>query len=164
MGSSLVDIRLYWWLVGNLLYLTHIRLDLVHVISLVSWYMQALEESHMARPWSPFWIIYIITYWWVSTLLRREESNLLNLLDTHFTHDHDDQVSTGAYIFVLSTTPILWSSKKQTTITCFSYDIEYHALSNCTCDHLVLESTDKDRFALVVPWFFIVITKVQSNY
>jgi hypothetical protein len=50
MGSPLIDTKLYWWLVGKLLYLTHTRPNLVHVISFISQYMQALEESHMARP------------------------------------------------------------------------------------------------------------------
>jgi hypothetical protein len=48
MGSLLVNATLYRQLMGKLLYLTRTHLDLAHVVGLVSRYMQALEESHMA--------------------------------------------------------------------------------------------------------------------
>jgi histone deacetylase 1/2 len=63
-----------------------------------------------------------------------EESNLLGFSNIDFAHVLDDRIFTGAYIFVLGTTPVSWSSKKQTTTTRSSCGAEYRALSNCNCE------------------------------
>jgi hypothetical protein len=131
MGSLSVHATIYRQGMGKLLYLTRTHLDLAHVVGLVSRYMQALEESHMAAVKAI--TCYLCHY--PSTglyFVEGEESNLLGFSNIDFAHVLDDRISTGAYIFVLGTTPVSWSSKKQTTTARSSYGAEYRALSNCT--------------------------------
>ncbi len=130
MGSLSVHATLYRQLMGKLLYLTRTHLDLAHVVGLVSRYMQALEESHMAAVKAI--MCYLRHYG--SLLFWGEKSNLLGFSNIDFAHVPNDRISTGAYVFVLGTTPVSWSSKKQTTTARSSYGADYRALSNCTCE------------------------------
>jgi hypothetical protein len=107
--------------------------------------MQALEESHMAAVEAT--MCYLCQY--PSTglyFVEGEESNLLGFSNIDFAHVLDDRIFTGAYIFVLGTTPVSWSSKKQTTTTRSSCGAEYRALSNCTCEAAI--------------WFWKLLTEI----
>jgi hypothetical protein len=52
--------------------------------------------------------------------------------------DIDDHTLTKTYIFMLRSSPISWSYKKQSTTSCFDYKSKYHALANYTCEVLWL--------------------------
>jgi hypothetical protein len=114
MGSLFVDTTLYRQFVNKLFYLTCICLDFTHVFGLVNQYMQALEESHMLAMKA------ILRYLHHCPLMglyfvEGEENILFGFSNANFAHDLDDRISTSAYMFMLSTTPISWSLKKQTT-------------------------------------------------
>lgn len=60
----------------------------------------------------------ILRYHYPSTglyFVEGEDNTFLDFSNAHFAHDLDDQISINAYMFMLGTTPISWSSKKQTT-------------------------------------------------
>lgn len=107
--------------------------QLFHIVGFVSCYMKHPEDAHLAA------VKAILRY------LRRypsadlyfaegEESCLLRFSDADFTQDINDRIFTGAYLFVLGTTPISWSLKKRTTAARSSCDAKYRALSTCACE------------------------------
>ena len=46
-GAATTNVHTYKSIVGSLMFLTNSRLDIFHVVSLVSWYMNAPFEIHL---------------------------------------------------------------------------------------------------------------------
>jgi hypothetical protein len=57
--------------------------------------------------------------------IKGEDNTFLGFSNANFAHDLDDQISTSAYMFMFGTTPISWSSKKQTTTARCNCEVEY---------------------------------------
>ncbi len=73
--------------------------------------MQAPEKSHMVAMKA----ILCYLHHYPSTglyFVEGEENTFLGFFDANFAHDPDDEISTSAYMFMLGTIPISWSSKK----------------------------------------------------
>ena len=54
--------------------------------------------------------------------------------DADWTGSVNDRRSTSGYVFLLGTTTISWSSKKQPTVALSSTEAEYRPMTNATCE------------------------------
>eukprot|EP00253_Pinus_taeda_P011559 PITA_11559 len=94
---------LYKSMVGNLMYLTATRPDIMHAISLISRFMERRKEAH----WQA--IKRILSY------------------------VKDDRKSTSNYVFHMGSGAISWASKKQPIVALSTTEAEYVASTAATC-------------------------------
>ena len=65
-------------------------------------------------------------------------------IDVDWTGSLNDRRSTSGYVFLLGTTTISWSSKKQPTVALSSTEAEYRAMTNATCEAMWIKKLMKD--------------------
>ena len=111
-----VDGKLYRQLVGNLLYLTITRPDIAYAVGIVSRYM---ADPHIEHWKAAKRILRYIkgTYQLGIEYKYGGEPTLVGYIDSDYAGDIDDRKSTSGYIFHLGSGPMLWSSKKQSTVS-----------------------------------------------
>jgi hypothetical protein len=127
--TPLVDSTLYRQLVGNLLYLTHTRLDLSYAVSVASMYRQEPHELHWKAAkrilryvkGTPNFGIYYATDCPLS---------LVGYTDSDWASDGTDRKSTSGYVFSFGSGPLCWSSKKHATIALSTAKAEYRGEVN----------------------------------
>jgi hypothetical protein len=114
--TLLVDCTSDRQLKGSLLYLTHSCPNLSYTVGVVSRYMQEPHELH----WKVAKCIlryvkettnYGVNYAFGCTLV------LVGYTDSDWVGDAKDRKSTSRYVLNIGSSPICWSSKKQTTIS-----------------------------------------------
>lgn len=107
--------RLYWSITGALQYITITRLDLAYAVNWVCQFIHKPRESHFIV------VKRILRY------LRGKVHFGLNYTsgpliihaysDSDWAGDHLGRRSTSGYCFYMGPNPILWSAKKQTSVT-----------------------------------------------
>eukprot|EP00253_Pinus_taeda_P028962 PITA_28962 len=97
------DPSLYKGIVGTLMYLTATRLDIMHVVSLISRFMERPKEAH----------------WQATKRILR--------------YVKDDQKSTSSYVFHMGSGAISWAYKKQPIIALSTAEAEYVVATAATC-------------------------------
>eukprot|EP00253_Pinus_taeda_P024885 PITA_24885 len=97
------DPSLYKSMVGNLMYLTETRLDTMHVVSLISRFMERPKEAH----------------WQATKRILR--------------YVKDDRKSTSSYVFHMGSGAISWASKKQPIVALSTTEAEYVAATATAC-------------------------------
>lgn len=111
LDEKKVDSHLYKQIVGSLMYLTGTRPNIMHVVSLISKYMENPKESHLLaakrilrylRATTSFGIFY----------KKGENSYLIGYTDSDYAENIDDRKSTSGHVFMLGFGAISWSSKK----------------------------------------------------
>lgn len=119
---------MYCRAVGKLLFLTHTRPDISHAVGIVSRYMQHPQQAH----WDA--VSHILRY--VSTTSvygilysRTGLPSLTGFTDADYLSCSSTRRSIGAYIFILASGPVSWSSKQQPTVSDSTTEAEYKALS-----------------------------------
>ena len=106
-----VDATLYHQLFSILIYFTHSLLDISFVVSVVSRFMQELRESH--------WKVAkrIVCYLKGAIQFGIKYSLcpklLFGYMDSGWASDTNDQKSTSGFVFLFSSRPLAWSSKKR---------------------------------------------------
>jgi hypothetical protein len=123
-GGKKVDATLYKSLVGNLLYLTATRPDVMFATSLLSRFMHYPSHFHFAAAkrvlrYIQGTICYGIRY------CRNFMVKLLGFCDSDWGGCVDDMKSTSGYAFSLGLSVFSWSSKKQQSIAQSSAEDEY---------------------------------------
>ncbi|XP_051135003.1 uncharacterized mitochondrial protein AtMg00810-like [Andrographis paniculata] len=114
-GAEKFDPSIYRSLVGSLIYLTHSRPDILHVVSLISRFMSNPSRSHFAA--EKMILCYIQGTKHLGIKYSREKNNeLIGFTDSDWTGSQDDRKSTSGYIFCLGSKAISWSSKKQNSV------------------------------------------------
>ncbi|XP_019100815.1 PREDICTED: uncharacterized protein LOC109132841 [Camelina sativa] len=96
----------YRIVVGSLQYLSFMLPDLAFVVNRLSQFMHSPTVLH----------------WQAAKRVLRYLAGIM------------DMVSTNAYVIYLGTTPIAWSSKKQSGVTRSSIESEYPAIANATSE------------------------------
>ena len=71
---------------------------------------------------------------------RGEKFNLLGFTDSDYAGDSDDRKSTFGYVFMMGSTMICWSSRKQPIITLSIIEAEFVAASACACQAIWLRN------------------------
>jgi len=131
-AGTKVDETLLKQVVGNLVYLTTTRPDLMYRVSLISRFMSCPTESH----WLATKII--LRYLKGTTELgifykKGGCTNLVAYTDSDFAGDLDDHRSTFGFAFLLGSRAISWSSKKHPVVTLSTTETEYIAVAFCAC-------------------------------
>ena len=107
-----VDNTLYKQSVGSLMYLTTTRPDVMHVVSLISRFMESPKKMHLQAAkrilrylngTSDLGILYQM----------RAAGDLVGYTYSDYAENLEDRKSTSGYVFMLSSGVISWSSKKQ---------------------------------------------------
>ena len=132
-----VDNALYKQIVGNLMYLIATRLDIMHVMSLISRYMECQGKMHLLAAERIFrylqgTIEYGLFY------KKGEKSNLFGFTDSDYAGDVDDRKSTSGYVFIMGSTTISWCLKKQAILTLSTTRAEFVVATTCACQAIWL--------------------------
>ena len=136
-GEPISDAICYRQLVGSLIYLTVTRLDISHVVGMVSKFMDALRSIHYAT------VLQVLRYV-KGTLyhgLHYSSRSFLELhayLDVDWAGDSTNQCSITGFCFLLGTSLISWRSKKRDVVSHSSTEAEYRALADTTYEHVWL--------------------------
>ncbi|KAE8666712.1 Ubiquitin carboxyl-terminal hydrolase family protein [Hibiscus syriacus] len=145
-GGVRVDTTLFKQVVGNLMYLTSTRPDLMYSVSLISRYVESPTEMH----WQTTKRILRYVRGTVDLgILYKKQGNkeLMAYTDSDYARDIDDRKSTSRYVFKLSSGVVAWSSKKQSVFTLLTTEAEFIAATSCTCQSIwmkmVLEKLGK---------------------
>eukprot|EP00253_Pinus_taeda_P002526 PITA_02526 len=114
-SSKDFDPRLYKSIVGNLMYLTATRPDIMYAIILISKFMERPKEAHWqaakrvlryVKGTKRFGILYTAS----------ECSDLIGYTDRDWAGSVDDRKSTSGYVFHMGSGAISWASKKQSIV------------------------------------------------
>ncbi|XP_028196700.1 uncharacterized protein LOC114381653 [Glycine soja] len=113
-GQNKVDEIIYRSLVGSLIYLTNLRPDIIHAVSIVSRFMSNPSKAHFVaakrilryvKGTKDFGILYEVD----------RDFNLTGYTNSNWARSTDDRKSTSGYVFLLGNKAISWASKKQNT-------------------------------------------------
>eukprot|EP00253_Pinus_taeda_P029362 PITA_29362 len=127
-SSKDFDPSLYKSIVGNLMYLTATRPDIIFVVSLISKFMERPKEAHWqvakrilryVNGTKRFDILYTVS----------ECSDLVGYTNNDWAGSVDDRKSTSGYIFHMGSGAISWASKKRPIVALSTVEAEY--LSDC---------------------------------
>lgn len=127
-----VDTTYYKQMVGSLMYLIATRPDLMFAVSLISRYMEAPFDSHLQA------VKRILRYLKGTVdqgivYKRSGNKELTSYTDNDYAGDYDDRKSTYGYVFVLASSAVGWSAKKQPVVTLSTTEAEFIAAANCAC-------------------------------
>ncbi|GKV21938.1 hypothetical protein SLEP1_g31860 [Rubroshorea leprosula] len=136
-GTISVDSKLYKQIVGNLMYVTATRPDIMHGVSLISKYMEHSKELNLQTAkrilrylcgTADFGLFY----------KKGDQTDLAGFTDSDYAGDLDDKKSTYGFVFMLGSGAISWSSKKQPIVTLSTTKAEYVAPTSCACQAIWL--------------------------
>eukprot|EP00253_Pinus_taeda_P006843 PITA_06843 len=131
-SSKDFDPSLYKSIVGSLIYLTATRPNIMHVVSLISRFMERPKEAHWqaakrilryVKGTKRFGILYTTS----------ECSDLIGYTDSDWARSVDDRNSTSGYVFHTGSGAISWASKKQPIVTLSTVEAEYVAATAAAC-------------------------------
>eukprot|EP00253_Pinus_taeda_P028643 PITA_28643 len=114
--SSNVNSTLYKSMIGNLMYLTTTRPDIMYAVSLVSRFMETPKETHWqvekmilryVNGTKQYGVLYTTT----------SDFRLVGYTDIDWVRSVDDKKSTSRYVFHLGFRAISWASKKQPIVS-----------------------------------------------
>eukprot|EP00253_Pinus_taeda_P033287 PITA_33287 len=126
------DRSLYKSIVGSLMYLTATRLDIMHVVSLISRFMERPKEAHWqatkrilryVKGTKRFGILYTVL----------ECSDLIGYTNSDWDGSVDDRKITFGYVFHMGSGSISWASKKQPIVALSTAEAEYVAATAAAC-------------------------------
>ena len=131
-GGVQVDSTLYKQIVGSLMYLTATRPDLMFAVSLISRYMEHPTESHVMAAKR------ILRYIKGTTSFgmfykKGGVAELFGYTDNDYAGDQNDRKSTSGYVFMMNSTAVSWSSKKQPVVTLSTTEAEFIAATSSAC-------------------------------
>ena len=141
--TSLNDGTLYRQLVDSLVYLIVTRLNIAHVVHLVSQFLVALHSTHYV-------VMLHILYYIKGTMFHglhfsaHSTLELCSYSDSNWAGDPTDRRSTTGFCFFLGNYLISWRNKKQYIVSRSSTKAEYRALADITFELLTLHSLLED--------------------
>jgi hypothetical protein len=128
MKALLVDPTYYRVVVGKLRHCTNSRFDISFAMGVVSWFLVALEEPHLAATIQIFHYLkgtldLTICY------CREEEVIPSGFSNSDYLGDPNDRKSTSGYLFSLGSGPTTWKSVKQDEVSKSTTEAEYQAVA-----------------------------------
>ncbi|XP_057969405.1 secreted RxLR effector protein 161-like [Malania oleifera] len=142
-GGKKVNNTLYKQIVGRLMYLTATRPDIMHVVSVISSYMECPTKIHLLA--AKRILRYLQGTKEFGLFFKRgEKLYLFGFTDSDYAEDSDDCKSTSRYVFMLGTRAISWSSKKQPIVTLSTTEAEFVAATACARQAIWLKKILED--------------------
>ncbi|XP_004309749.1 PREDICTED: uncharacterized mitochondrial protein AtMg00810-like [Fragaria vesca subsp. vesca] len=123
----------YQRLVGRLIYLSHTRLDIAYVVSVVSQFMHCPNEEHMDG-------VYRILKYLKMTLgkgLLFEKNGELEVIGYTYgdwAGEKTDRCSTSGYFTFVRGNLVTWCSKKQKVVARSSAEVEFRGMAHEVCE------------------------------
>jgi hypothetical protein len=138
-GSTITDPTLYRSTIGSLQYLSLTRPDIAFVVNKVSQFMQDPRDPH----WTA--VKRILRYLkatvdYTLCIHKRSSHQLIAFSDSDWASCPDDRKSTSGYCVFLGKNLILWSSKKQPTVSHSSTKSEHKALANASAELIWIQT------------------------
>jgi hypothetical protein len=109
--------------INNLIYLTHSRLDISFVVSVISRFMQNPKESHWKEVKRIVCYLKGTTHFGIKYC--RSSDSLVNFTDSNWAGDNDDRKSASSYVFLYSIGPLVWLCKKHKVVSLSTTKEEY---------------------------------------
>lgn len=132
-GTPMADPREYCTIIGSLQYLSVTRPDIAYSVNRLSQFMHCPTDDHWQA--AKRVLRYLAgTLSHVILLRRNTPLSLHAYSDTDWAGDTDDFVSTNAFILYIGSTPIAWSSRKQTGVARSSTEAEYRSVANTAAE------------------------------
>jgi hypothetical protein len=136
-NGKLVNATSFRQMTGCLMYLLASRPDLTFSVCLIARYMERPTELHLAA--AKRVLRYLKGSFDFGILYKRNcELKLEGWSDSDYDGDLDDRKSTSGYVFMLGSSPISWSSKKQPIVTLSTTEAEYVSAASCACQAIWL--------------------------
>lgn len=141
--SGTTDAHTYRRLVGGFIYLVNTKPDLAYSVGMVSRYMSNPTKFH-------FSVAKRILRYISGTLdfgLWYEHVSVFNLIgfsDSDWAGSMEDRKSTSGSVFILGSTAITWSSKKQHVTALSTTEAEYIAVTASACQAIWLQRLISD--------------------
>ena len=114
----MVDNTLYRQLIGSLLYLTHSRPNISYVVSADSRYMQEPHELHWKEAKRILHYVQGTRYYEIH-YETGAQLDLIGFTNSDCTGDGNDRKSTSKFVFMIGSSLICWSNKKQATLALY---------------------------------------------
>ena len=131
-SSKDFDPSLYKSIVGSLMYLTATRPDIMHVVSLISKFMEKPKDAHWqaakrilryVKGTKRYGILYTTS----------ENSELIGYTDSDWAGSIDDRKSTSGYVFHMGSGATSRTSKKKPIVALSTPEAEYVAATAAAC-------------------------------
>ena len=128
--SKEVDQSLYRSMIGNILYVTTSRLDVMEVIEQVTRFQDGPKETHII-------VVKRIFRYLKGTMdfgrwyRQGNEVTLISYSDADWAGCVNDRRSTSGTTFFLGNCLVSWSSKKQSSVSLSTVEAEYIAIEAC---------------------------------
>jgi hypothetical protein len=142
-GRKKVNATLYRSLVGNLLYLTATRPDIMFAASLLSRFMHSPSHFHFAAAKRVLRYIQGTTSYGIR-YCRKSILKLIGFCDSDWGGCVDDMKSTSSYAFSLESSVFSWSTKKQQSVAQSSAEAEYISAAIATSQAIWLKRILED--------------------
>jgi hypothetical protein len=141
--GSKVDPALFKRMVGNLMYLTTTRPDIMYGVSLISRFMKTTKESHWKACKRIMRYVNGTKYFGIlySTL---EDFKLIGYTDSDCGGNIDDRKSTSGYTFHFGTSIVSWASRKHPIVTLSLAEAKYVATTSVNCQDVWMRRLLKD--------------------
>jgi hypothetical protein len=130
--STAVNNTLYMQIIGNMMYLTSTRPDIMFVVNMLSRHLTHPTKIHLQVVKR---MLRYIKGTFAYGIFYKHEGNeeLLGYTDSDYAGDLEDRKSTSGFLFLLSSEAISWSSKKQPVVTLSTIEAEFIAAISRAC-------------------------------
>jgi len=142
-----VDETLYRQMIGSLRYICHSRPEITYSVGIVSRFLSNPKQSYLVAAKRILRYLKGTLGYGLIFLHQSKEGDHLQLLaysDSDWSGDATDRKSTSGQVFLLSGSPISWSSKKQTVVALSTCEAEYIAACSAACQALWLTTLLKE--------------------
>ncbi|KAI5348478.1 hypothetical protein L3X38_001365 [Prunus dulcis] len=136
-GSQLADEGLFRKIVGNLLYLTATRPDIMFAASLLSRFMHSPTKKHMGIAKRVLRYIQGTLSYGVEFTMDMN-AVLIGFCDSDWAGSEDDSRSTSGYAFSFGSGAFSWASVKQNTVALSTAEAEYVSAAEATAQAIWL--------------------------
>nr|XP_017185287.2 uncharacterized protein LOC108172348 [Malus domestica] len=130
-GGEPADANLFKSIVGNLLYLTATRPDLMFSANLLSRFMQNPSKIHMGKAKRVLRYVQGTLDYGIKYEMGKS-TILIGFCDSDWDGSEDDRRSTSNYAFTFGSGVFSWASVKQQSVTLYTAEAEYVSASEAT--------------------------------